>query len=248
MGYVPSEKSKGFGRSAVMAAAGGAVAGMALGYGLGTFPRPHFHFHSREEEHYYNYYMYRKYGMNSPGDKDFSKDYKAPPVSYEHFMSGCMKRKDLLPTPQRSKLTTKTPPTTITTTSTTTTNSASPSVSSNFTGKVTTNITTHSEPTTSDFPKASEVTPVASPGAPTAMAVRNADAPDDDDDTVSVVEIGYPALIEQLKVRKCLEMYIVYSEKHLRKSTTPSPRGGGHCWESSHSLLLFLAIIFGIMV
>ena len=64
MGYNPSVRSQGFGRQAMMAAGAGAVAGMALGYGLGSFPRPHFNFHSPQEEYYYNNYMYRRYGSS----------------------------------------------------------------------------------------------------------------------------------------------------------------------------------------
>lgn len=37
----------------------------------------------------------------------------------------------------------------------------------------------------------------------------------DNDDTVSIMEIDYPALIKQMKIRKCLELYIVHSEKYL---------------------------------
>ncbi|KAJ3603914.1 hypothetical protein NHX12_028655 [Muraenolepis orangiensis] len=56
MGINPSVRSKGFGRTPVVAAGAGAITGMAVGYGLGRFPRPHFHFHSHREENYYNHY------------------------------------------------------------------------------------------------------------------------------------------------------------------------------------------------
>uniref|UniRef100_A0A8C6T6C7 Prion protein, related sequence 3 n=1 Tax=Neogobius melanostomus TaxID=47308 RepID=A0A8C6T6C7_9GOBI len=181
MGYVPSEKSKGFGRSAMMAGAGGALAGMALGYGLGSFPRPHFNFHSPEEENYYNYYMYRRYGLKSPDGSDFRRDFTSPPENYEQFMSLCMRKIDLLPSPKKSQ-------------------------------------------SRSHYTDGHE-----------------------DDDTVSVVEIGYPALIKQLKVRKCLGLYIHYSENKLRKKTTQSPRGGGQRWESPPRLLLVLTIVILIM-
>ncbi|XP_072289934.1 uncharacterized protein [Eucyclogobius newberryi] len=239
IGYVPSEKSKGFGRKAVMAAAGGAVAGMALGYGLGRFPRPHFNFHSPEEEYYYNYYMYKRYGLKSSDANDFSRDYsyKAPPDSYETFMNTCMKRKDLLPIPKKSRpTTTKTPSIT---TSTLTTSSVPPSHPSNT--MRTANHSRSTAPTTSGPPKLSEATNGTS-GAPAAMGVRKT-AEDEDDDTVSVVEIGYPALIEQLKVRRCLELYIVYSEKYLRKNTTPSPRGGGQQETGSHWMIFVTSIV-----
>ena len=40
---------------------------------------------------------------------------------------------------------------------------------------------------------------------------------DKDDDTVSIEEIGYPALIDQVKSRRCLEEYMVYSERFLQQ-------------------------------
>ncbi|GLD54211.1 LETM1 domain-containing protein LETM2, mitochondrial [Lates japonicus] len=112
MGVYPKEKSRGFGRSAVMAAAGGAVAGMALGYGLGRFPRPHFDFHSPQEEYYYNHYMYRRYGVKSTDTNDYSRDYvySKPPETYDSYMDSCMKRKDLLPVENRKPENNQLPP------------------------------------------------------------------------------------------------------------------------------------------
>lgn len=43
------------------------------------------------------------------------------------------------------------------------------------------------------------------------------EVPKDDDDTVSIMEIGYPALIEQIKARRCVELYMVYAEQHAAK-------------------------------
>lgn len=139
MGYQP--KSSGFAKKAMLAAGVGAVAGMAIGYGIGRYPRPHFNFRNPEEEQYYNNYMYRRYGSQSTDQKDYGRDYvyQPPPraESYESFMGKCMNRT-----------------------------------------------------------------------VPTAKA-------DVDEDTVSIEEIGYPALIEQVKSRRCVEEYMVYSEKFL---------------------------------
>uniref|UniRef100_A0A3Q3K3D1 Prion protein b n=1 Tax=Monopterus albus TaxID=43700 RepID=A0A3Q3K3D1_MONAL len=79
MGFQP--KSSGFAKKAMMAAGVGALAGMAVGYGLGRFPRPHFSFRTPEEEYSYNNYMYRNYGSRSTDQKDFGHDYvnKLPP-------------------------------------------------------------------------------------------------------------------------------------------------------------------------
>lgn len=140
----------------MMAAGVGAVAGMAVGYGLGRFPRPHFNFRNPEEEHYYNNYMYRRYGSQSTDQKDFGRDYvyKPPPraESYESFMGRCMNRTDLK-------------------------DQSSSSPASNTQGG----------------------------------------ADGEDDDTVSIEEIGYPALIEQVKSRRCVEQYMVYSERFLQE-------------------------------
>lgn len=132
-----------------MVAAGvGAVAGMAVGYGLGRFPRPHFGFHNPSEEYYYNNYMYRRYGSQSTDAKDYGRDYvyNPPPraETYENFMGRCMNRTDLVKDQGGAKA-------------------------------------------------------------------------DPDNDTVSIVEIGYPALIDQMKSRRCVEEYMAYSERFLEK-------------------------------
>lgn len=152
MGYQP--KSTGFAKKAMLAAGVGAVAGMAVGYGLGRFPRPHFNFHSPQEEYYYNNYMYNRYGTKSTDQKDYGRDYiyKPPPraESYEDFMKRCMNRTD--PKEQGSS-------------------SSTPKVGNN----------------------------------------------EEDNDTVSIEEIGYPALIDQVKSRRCVEMYMAYSEQFMQE-------------------------------
>nr|XP_020449601.1 uncharacterized protein LOC109956649 [Monopterus albus] len=216
MGMYPSDQSRGFGRSAVMAAAGGAMAGMALGYGLGRFPRPHFHFHNPQEEHYYNHYMYRKYGTKSTDTNDYSRDYSytQPPETYDRYMDSCMKRADLLPAKNQKP---KHKPAATTTTTSTTTNTSVPDTG---TGSNTTksNITAAGPSSPSAPSTPSPLNQLeASPVPPVSQSLQKAD----DDDTVSIVEIGYPALIKQLKVRRCIELYMNYSAKYLNK-----PKGG----------------------
>ncbi|XP_029940040.1 calcium-binding protein P-like isoform X2 [Salarias fasciatus] len=184
MGYQP--KSTGFAKKAMMAAGVGAVAGMAVGYGLGRFPRPHFTFRNPEEEYYYNNYMYRRYGTQSTDQKDYGRDYvyRPPPraETYEKFMDRCMNRTDLLKD-QRSGSTT---------------------------------------------PKS--------------------EGDKEDDDVVSIEEIGYPALIEQMKARRCVEEYMVESEKYLQERkaeqqfqpSRSSPLGYGVI-QLSASLLMLLS-------
>lgn len=152
MGYQP--KSSGFAKKAMMAAGVGAVAGMAVGYGLGRFPRPHFNFHNPQEEYYYNNYMYRQYGTRSTDQVDYGRDYvyKPPPraETYEAFMARCMNSTDLKD-------------------------------------------------------KDSSSSKTATVGE------------EEDDDTVSIEEIGYPALIDQVKSQRCVEKYMVYSESFLQQ-------------------------------
>uniref|UniRef100_A0A8B9LEX9 Prion protein b n=1 Tax=Astyanax mexicanus TaxID=7994 RepID=A0A8B9LEX9_ASTMX len=162
MGYGPSPKSKGFAKKAMVAAGVGAVAGMAVGYGLGRFPKPHFSVSSPQEERYYNHYMYKRYGTKSTDKNDYSRDYvyKPPPEaqSYEKYMDTCMNRTDLLQDQDKK--------------------------TRNFERKI-------------------------------------PQSPESDDDTVSITEIGYPALILQMKARKCVQLYMTYSEGFLQKQTAP---------------------------
>ncbi|XP_059193787.1 major prion protein homolog [Centropristis striata] len=225
MGMYPSDRSRGFGRSAMMAAAGGAVAGMALGYGLARFPRPPFHFHNPQEEYYYNHYMYRKYGSKSTDTNDYSRDYKysQPPQTYDRYMDSCMKRSEenLLPKENREpKIKPAATTTTIVLNTPTTSVSTAPDsgISSNTTKTkpaettkaAVVNLASHSgAPATPRPLNGSETNPVP----PSSQAVSSAE----DVDTVSIVEIGYPALIEQMKARRCLELYLVYSERYLEK-------------------------------
>uniref|UniRef100_A0A3B4BAX5 Uncharacterized protein n=1 Tax=Periophthalmus magnuspinnatus TaxID=409849 RepID=A0A3B4BAX5_9GOBI len=158
-GFMPKVESKGFAKKAMLAAGVGAMAGMAVGYGLGRFPRPHFNFRSHEEENYYNNYMYRRYGTQSTDQKDYGRDYeyKPPPraESYDKFMDKCMNRTDLLKDQVKSEV------------------------------------------------------------------------DDEDKDTVSIEEIGYPLLIEQMKARRCVEMYMAYSEQFLQKRAEPQIQNKG---------------------
>lgn len=207
----------------MMAAAGGAMAGMALGYGLGRFPRPHFHFHSPQEEYYYNHYMYRKYGIKSTDTNDYGRDYSysQPPKNYDNFMDECIKRRDLLPAENQQP---NIKPAATTKTTTTAVTSA-PDTRSNATESNSTAAgnTTTSAPSTAQLQNQTEANPV--PPASQALGKTVTDD-DDDDDTVSIVEIGYPALIKQLKVRRCLDLYMVYSEKYLKKNTERSISDG----------------------
>ncbi|XP_043964702.1 prisilkin-39-like isoform X1 [Gambusia affinis] len=227
MGFAPSDQSKGFGRSAAMAAAGGAMAGMALGYGLGKFPHPNFHFHNPHQEYYYNYYMYKRYGRKSSDRDDYSRDYNFNQSSedFDKFMTSCMKRTDLLPgEKQRSQ----TKPLTTTTTTTSATNTAI-TTRSNITAAGNASFTANS---TNNPLNESDVTNLK-----VSQTLQNNEA---NDDTVSIVEIGYPALINQMKEKRCTELYVVYSEKHLKKNKQSSPHSGKESLQMEQQGLLFV--------
>ena len=194
MGYKPSSSSRGFGRGAETAAGAGIITGMTLGYGLGRIPRPksHFHFQSPDEERYYYHYMYQRYGSRSTDGDDYSRDYVFSPPSFSEHMNTCMKRQDLLPA-------VKTP-----------TSPIIPMATDNGRGKK----TLESNDTLGYNNTVSSDKPTANPLPPASKGLGMNDA---DDDTVSVVDIGYPALIYQLKVRSCVEVYIDNANGYLRR-------------------------------
>lgn len=210
MGMFPSDKSRGFGRSAAVAAAGGAVGGMAMGYGLGRIQQPHFHFNSPQEEYYYKHYIYKKQRTKSTKSTETkvsnSKDYtySEPPITYDNYMDSCIWNIEF----QQRKIIEQNNPATTTTTTTTTTTVTPVTTSGplNVTGSNDTNSSTSSTSTSSPLNK-SEAKP---------MAPNLSKTSSDSDDTVSIVEIGYPALIYQHNVKTCLEKYIAYSEDYNR--------------------------------
>ncbi len=209
MGYGPSDQSKGFAKKAMLAAGIGAVAGMAVGYGIGNFPRPNFKLRSPQQERQYNHYMYARQGThskdrNNQGGPNYTSKQPSQGQSYEQYMSTCMKRKDLL----------KEQDTTV---------SADRK-----------NIQ-RDEPLTDIAAVNDSTSPMTVNDYPKAATIR------EDDDTVSVMQIGYPALIEQMKSWKCVELYLVYSEsftekqkednkdKNGTKMSRPSNNHNGHC-------------------
>uniref|UniRef100_A0A4W5M465 Uncharacterized protein n=1 Tax=Hucho hucho TaxID=62062 RepID=A0A4W5M465_9TELE len=221
----PLQQSRGFGQNAAMAAG----AWMALGSGLGRFPRPHFGFHKPQEEYYYNHYMYRRYATKSTDDNDYSRDYRfsPPPQSYDNFMETCMKRTDLLRefTPTRSS---RKPHKSSAT--------GSPS-ESNVTAESNGTAASEKPVTPEPFNPNPQTPPTAAKPLPLTVAVPE---DDDDEDTVSISEIGYPELIEQMKARRCVELYMVYAERYLEKRRRTLP---GQDPEDGF-LLIFFVLLF----
>lgn len=205
MGKSPSAKSKGFGHTAAKAASGVVVAKMAVDHGLGRFPSPHFQFQSPEEEYYYNHYMYRTYGVKSTDAKDYGRDYSysEPLESYERHMNTCMNAMEHEPEENQqiindSSLQTMPTGSSLAPNNNTDNNTAADSSS---------NSTTPNHPSQPEAKDLAPTSQIPSEATPT---------PDNDSDTVSIMEIGYPALIKLMRVRKCLEKYMVYSEKYLK--------------------------------
>ncbi|KAK2834794.1 hypothetical protein Q7C36_015495 [Tachysurus vachellii] len=280
MGMRPSMQSKGFGKQAVMAAGVGAMAGMAVGYGLGSFPRPHFMFHSPQEEYYYNHYMYRRYGTQpsdtnknpsaegtGPADSGTSSTnvhdvfQNLPPQSYDKYMDNCMQRTDLLRDEQgrnmraaeeawsekaedSEKVLTEDDP-----------NKRAVEQPVGEAESQGSDLRTRSENTgegmnstsgtDNPLPFAAKLTGATE--QPTGPREKTTD--EEDDDTVSIMEIGYPALINQLKARRCVELYMVYAEQHAEKMVQlgSNENGGENLMPRSHGLMLISLLMSSLL-
>lgn len=237
MGYGPSAQSKGFAKKAMLAAGVGAMAGMAVGYGIGKFPRPNFQFRSPQEEHHYNNYMYKRQSTHSKGgnNKGGSRyTSKLPPEaqSYDQFMNTCIRQSDLLKKEQ------------------------------NMEDSAVRNNIQRDEPLI-DYLGMNEdylekVEPKNNTISPTTDYPKDAGIhKDEDDDTVSIIQIGYPALIEQMKARKCVELYLVYFEsfqekqkeswKEKKQEKKALRSSSNHNGNHSSGVLLFLTTSFMLL-
>lgn len=164
----------------MMAAGVGALAGMAVGYGIGRFPRPHFGFRNPQEEYYYNNYMYRQYGSQSTDEKDYGRDYvyRPPPraETYEQYMNRCMNESNLLKD-----------------------------------------------------------------------GGSQGGSNQEDDDTVSIEEIGYPALIDQVKSQRCVERYMEYSKQFLQKRQSEQVNQPSRSNPLSYSTIQLFTSVFMLL-
>ncbi|CAN9513040.1 unnamed protein product [Ophioblennius macclurei] len=213
LGLSPNYNSRGFGHSATRAVADGMMVRMAFNYGLGRFPRPHFHFQDSQQEYHYNQYMYRKYGTRSTNTNDYSRDYVYSPTSqtqtYDTYMKSCMRRSDLLPAKSEKPLN---KPATTNVTVTIPSVSETKTVGNAPKGDVVNGIVTVNTENSRDYILPPLNRTKANPVPPASLAASSVE----DDDTVSIVEIGYPALIEQMKARRCMELYLDYSEQYMK--------------------------------
>lgn len=254
-----------------MAAGVGAVAGMALGYGLGSFPRPRFNFNNPQEEYYYNNYMYKRYGQtppesnvnrnpNSPGSKPgeagststgqgngnpYDIFQNPPPESYEKYMDKCMKRTDLLreERPRRSIDLFEA-------------QAAEVGDDPNGAQENATSNNSTAERASTDAPSFIVSNPPEISSQPQKQIQEGvAEASDDDSDTVSIMEIGYPVLIDQMKARRCVELYMAYAEHHAEKQvqdrsavdTKPNASGGDLPGPLGHGVMLLFTSILSLI-
>lgn len=171
-----------------------------MGYGLGRMHRPDYQLNSPQEEYYYNHYMYKKHGTKTEvnranrgsSDNNVNEEYTSSnneaPMTYDGYMEKCMigLQRDQVKIMEQSDK-----PTIATTTTARTTRSVTPSSASDAAGSNKTALN-ESTPSLSIAPGLSK-TP-------------------DDEKTVSIVEIGYPALIYQHNVKTCMERFFAYSE------------------------------------
>lgn len=145
---------------------------------------------------------------------------KPPPQSYDTFMDSCMKRNDLLRgkrslRERRSEEPQGNEPVALAQLAPETSTAAP--ANSEPSGNVSTGAAAQSQNNTDSSP----VTPsnnitVAKEENRQEAAERQAEEEkkaEVEDEVVSIMEIGYPALIEQLKARKCIELYMVYTER-----------------------------------
>ncbi|XP_075889344.1 uncharacterized protein LOC142893015 isoform X2 [Nelusetta ayraudi] len=205
----PSDKSRGFGRTAVVAAAGGAAGGMAMGYGLGRIHHPQVPLNSPQEEYYYNNYVYRKQGTkaaktegnrvnsgysDSKVNEDDTYSIHEPPMNYNGFMEKCMSQ---LANDQAKIIEQSNKITTATTTTARTTRAVTTSALSDSAGSNGTAVNESTSPLSK--PEAKSMTP-------------NLSKTPDNDKIVSIVEIGYPELIYQHNLKTCMERFFASSE------------------------------------
>lgn len=171
-----------------------------------------------------------------------------PPQSYDSFMDKCVKRTDLL----REK------PEGRSRRSTDFVEAQAAEIGDDPTGaqENTTNNNSTAERDTSGSSLFVTSKPPETPTQPQKHTQeRKAEAEDDDDDTVSIMEIGYPALIEQMKARRCVELYMVYAEQHAEKQVQDrsnvddktSSSSGGLSGSLGHGVMLLFTSILSLL-
>ncbi|MGH0191827.1 UNVERIFIED_CONTAM: hypothetical protein FKN15_077115 [Acipenser sinensis] len=215
---------------------------MAMGYGLsrtrfpGSFPgvyrgpRLEIDFNSEEEERYYNYYMWKRY-VATPfgGDSGTLMHYyfRQPAQTYEMFRDRCLKRNDLLPGKETDRAV----------------QSPAGTDEDGPRSNINTTAADNSKNTMDILPSRTTVSNTMSEAA---SATRPAQEDKDDDDVVGVMDVGNPEMIEQMKLYRCIELYVDYTHQYLTKRTkthTRIPQSKGAARLTGSLLLLVSTLL-----
>ncbi|XP_034768299.2 uncharacterized protein LOC117966415 [Acipenser ruthenus] len=235
-GSKPSHKSKGFGKKADLATGLGLAAGMDSFPGVYRGPRLEIDFNSEEEERYYNYYMWKRY-VATPfgGDSGTLMHYyfRQPAQTYEMFRDRCLKRNDLLPGKETDRAVQSPastdedgPRSNINTTATDNSKNTMDILPSRNNSAV----DATSNPPVSVSPGNINVTEteaknstgnatVNNTTSEAASATRPAQEDKDDDDVDGVMDVGSLEMIEQMKLYRCIELYVDYTHQYLTTRT-----------------------------
>ncbi|KAK1154412.1 hypothetical protein AOXY_G28758 [Acipenser oxyrinchus oxyrinchus] len=262
-GFKPSHKSKGFGKKAALAAGVGVATGMGSFPGVYRGPRLEIDFNSEEEERYYNYYMWKRY-VATPfgGDSGTLMHYyfRQPAQTYEMFRDRCLKRNDLLPG-KETKRAVQSPAGTDEDGPSSNINTTAADNSKNtmdiLPGRNNSAVNATSNPPVSVSPGNINVTEtdaknstgnatVNNTASEAASATRPAQEDKDDDDVVGVMDVGNPEMIEQMKLYRCIELYVDYTHQYLTKRTetdTRMPKSKGAARLTGSLLLLVSTLL-----
>ncbi|MGH0130836.1 UNVERIFIED_CONTAM: hypothetical protein FKN15_033853 [Acipenser sinensis] len=229
-------KSKGFGKKAALAMGLGLAAGMDSFPVVYRGPRLEIDFNSEEEERYYNYYMWKRY-VATPfgGDSGTLMHYyfRQPAQTYEMFRDRCLKRNDLLPGKETDRAVQSRagtdedgPRSNINTTAA----DNSKNTMDILPGRNNSAVDATSNPPVSVSPGNINVTEtdaknstgnatVNNTASEAASATRPAQEDKDDDDVDGVMDVGNLETIEQMKLYRCIELYVDYTHQYLTKRT-----------------------------
>lgn len=157
-------------------------------------------------------------GQGGPGGNPPPVLLKPPPQGYDTFMDSCMKRNDLLRSKRSLRVRRAEEAQEVALAQQASEMSTAAPANSEPSGNVTTGAAPQSQNSTDGSPvtPSSNVTVVKEDNRQEAAAETPAEEEkkvEAEEEVVSIMEIGYPALIEQLKARKCIELYMVYTER-----------------------------------
>ncbi|XP_041088295.1 loricrin-like isoform X7 [Polyodon spathula] len=226
-------------------------------------PRLEIDFNSEEEERYYNYYMWKRY-VATPfgGDSGTLMHYyfRQPAQTYEMYRDRCLKRNDLLPGKETGRAVPSPaatggdgPRSNINTTAA----DNSKNITDIFLGRnnsavdATTNHPVSLSPgninaTETDANNSTGNASVNNTAREAASAPRPAQEDKDDDNVVGVMDVGNPEMIEQMKLYRCIELYVDYTHQYLTKRTETRTRNTQ--WNGAARLSGSLLLLLGTLL